>query len=160
MTPDTFPANLERMYTQRETVRILCKSILNRLENQKSITFAPRLRQVIQDELYQLVGSQILTDEDVKERAIAKIGASAEALQDAGFSESDQFKTAKTMIKQSIGDDALNGFYFQKPLRSLADQMVAYFMRSSHIDDVFETDEVLERAIVEIVQKFDLKQVH
>jgi hypothetical protein len=33
-------------------------------------------------------------------------------------------------------------------------------MRSSHIDDVFETDEVLQKQIVEIVQKFGPNDMH
>jgi hypothetical protein len=148
------------MTTNRETVRLLCKSIINRLENQKAIVFPPRLRQIVQDELYDLVGPYIVSEEEVRERALAKMGAKAEALQESGFTESDQYKAAKALVKAALGDDELNGFYFQRALKSVAQSVAAYFMRSSHIDDVFETDEDLERQIVEIVRGFNPANLH
>src|SRR3954471_5223953 len=134
--------------TQRETVKLLCKSIINRLENQKSIAFPPRLRQIVQDEVFGLIGPYILTEEDLRDRALAKMGAKAEVLQDSQFAESDQYKAAKAIVRSTFGDDELNGFYFQKPLKTVARTIAEYFMRSSHIDDVYESDEELERQIV------------
>lgn len=148
------------MTTQKDTVRLLCKSIINRLENKKSIAFPPRLRQIVQDEIFSLVGPYILTDEDLRERALAKVGAKAELLSDSQFTESDQFRTAKTLVRSTFGDDELNGFYFQKPLKQIAETIGKYFMRSSHIDDVYETDEDLERQIVEVIQKFNPADLH
>jgi hypothetical protein len=148
------------MSTQRETVRLLCKSIVNRLENQKAISFPPRLRQIVSEELFGLVGPYIMTDEDIRDKAIAKMGARAEALQGTNFTESDAFKTAKSMVRATMGDDELNGFYFQKPLKAIADTIVQYLMRSSHIDDVYETDEDLEQKIVEVVRKFNPAELH
>jgi len=148
------------MYTTRETVRLLCKSIITRLENKKSIEFPTRLRQIVQDEVFGLIGPFILTEQDLRERALAKIGARAELLQDAAFTENEQFKAAKAVVRATFGDDVLRGLYFQKPLKTIADTIAAYFMRSSHIDDVYETDDALERQIVEVVQKFDPSQLH
>ena len=148
------------MSTNRETVRLLCKSIVNRLENRKAITFPPRLRQIVQDELFDLVGPYIVSEQDIRERALARMGAKSEALQDSGFTETEQFKAAKALVKSGLGDDVLNGFYFQKPLKTIAQSVVAYLMRSSHIDDVFETDEDLEKQLVEIVQKFNPADLH
>jgi hypothetical protein len=146
--------------TQRETVRLLCKSILNRLENQKAISFAPRLRQVVQDELYGLIGPSVMTDQDIRDRVFARLGAKAEALAESELTETDQFRAAKQLVRSQLGDDVLNGLYFQKPIRELAVQIAQYLMRSSHIDDVFESDEEIEKKVVETVQRFDPKQVH
>jgi hypothetical protein len=88
------------------------------------------------------------------------MGAKAEQLSETDFSESEQYKAAKALVKAGLGDDVLNGFYFQKPLKTIAQSVVAYLMRSSHIDDVFETDEDLEKQLVEIVQKFDPAELH
>jgi hypothetical protein len=143
------------MGTGRETVKLLCKSIINRLESQKAITFPPRLRQIVQDEIYDLVGPYIVTDEDIRERALGKIGASQEVLENTQFTESEQFKNAKAVVRRSLGDDELNGFYFQKSLKIVATSIREYLMRSSHIDDVFETDEELEQKIVETVKTFN-----
>jgi hypothetical protein len=148
------------MPTQRETVRLLMKTIITRLENNKSIAFPPRLRQIVQDEVFGLVGPFILTDEDIRERALAKMGARAEALQGTDFTETEQFRAAKAMVREKLGDDELNGLYFQKPLKNVATMIREYMMRSSHIDEVYETDEDLERAIVESVKRFDVANAH
>ena len=146
--------------TKKETVRLLFKSLVTRLENNKSISFPARLRQIVQDEIHGLVGPYILTDEDIRERTLAKIGAKAELLADSKFTDGDQYKTAKSIVRASLGDDELNGFYFQKPLKHVAHTIAEYFMRSSHIDDVYETDEELEKQIVEVVQNFSAADQH
>lgn len=146
--------------TKKETVRLLCKSIVTRLENRKSISFPPRLRQIISDELFALIGPYVLTDEDLRDKTLAKIGARAEMLENSQFTDSDQYKTAKSIVRASFGDDELNGFYFQKPLKFVANTITQYFMRSSHIDDVYEMDEELEKQIVEIVKIFNPADLH
>jgi hypothetical protein len=148
------------MSTQKETVRLLCKSIITRLENRKSISFPARLRQVVQDEVYGLISPMILTDEDLRERTLARIGAKAELLQDTAFTDSEQYRAAKAVIRGNFGNDELNGFYFQKPPKIVANTIVQYLMRSSHIDDVYETDEDLEQQIVETVKSFNPSEMH
>jgi hypothetical protein len=147
-------------FTKRDTVGLLCKSIVTRLENQKSISFPPRLRAIVQDEISNLVGNAILTEEDLRDRTLAKIGAKAEVLEDSTFTDSDRYRAAKAVVRSTFGDDVLNGFYFQRPVKLIARTISEYFMRSSHIDDVFETDEDLEQQIVEIIQKFDQNNLH
>lgn len=148
------------MATTHETLGLLCKSIITRLENRKAITFPPRLRQIVQDEVQHLVSPMIFTEQDLRERTLAKIGASAEALSDAQFTDSDKYKSAKAVVRAGFGDDELHGFYFQKPLKTVAETIAQYLMRSSHIDDVYETDEDLIKGIVEFIQKFDPANVH
>ncbi len=148
------------MSSKRDDVRLLVKSVITKLENKKAVSFPVRLRQIVQDEMVGLVSPYILTDEDLRERALARIGAKAEALSDSAFTDSDQFKAAKAVIRKTFGDDVLNGFYFQKPLKTVARTMAEYFMRSSHIDEVYESDDDMEKQIVEMVQKFDINQVH
>jgi hypothetical protein len=140
------------MQTTKETVRLLCKSIITRLENGKCVSFPPRLRQIVQDEVFGLVGPYILTEEDLRERALAKVGAKAETMADSGFAESDQYKAAKAVVRQTFGDDELNGFFAQT--------IAQYLMRSSHIDEVYETDDDLEKQIVDTVKGFNPANVH
>lgn len=146
--------------TKRDSVRLLCKSIVTRLENRKAIEFPPRLRQIVADEVFSLIGPYVLTDEDLRDRTLAKIGARAEMLENSQFTDSDQYKAAKAVVRGTFGDDELNGFYFQKPLKFVASSMVQYFMRSSHIDDVYESDEDLEKEIVDMVKHFNPAEMH
>ncbi len=142
------------MATNRETLRFLCKSMLSRLVSQKSITFPARLRQVVEDEIFGLISPFVLTDEELRERTLAKMGAKAEMLQESTFTESDQFRAAKAVVRSSFGIDELNGFYFQKPPKMIALSILQYLMRSSHIDEVYETDEDLEMQVVDIIKNF------
>ncbi len=148
------------MATQKETLRLLCKSIITRLENRKSISFPSRLRQIVQDEVYGMIAPFVLTDEDLRERVLLKMGAKADMLQDTTFTESEQYRAAKAVVRSSFGIDELNGFYFQKPPKIIANTIVQYLMRSSHIDDVYETDDDLEHQIVDIVKKFNPADLH
>lgn len=148
------------MSTQKETLRLLCKSIITKLENVKSISLPARLRQIVQDEVFGLISPVVFTDEDLRDRTLAKIGAKAELLSDSAFTDSEQYRAAKAVIRNSFGQDEMNGFYFQKPPKDVANVIVQYLMRSSHIDDVFETDEDLEHQIVEIMQSFKVSNVH
>ena len=91
------------MATEKETLRLLCKSIIARLENHKAISFPPRLRQVVQDEVFGLIVPFILTDEDLRERTLAKVGAKAEMLQDTKFTDSEQYRAAKAVVRNSLG---------------------------------------------------------
>jgi hypothetical protein len=146
--------------TNRETVKHLFQSVLTRLENQKSITFPPRLRQVIVEEVSGLIGPAIMTEQDLREKTIAKVGARAEILNDSQFTDSDKYKTAKSIVRASFGDDEMEGLFFQKPIKHIARSLREYLMRSPHIEDVFETDEDLEQKIVEIVQHFKPGELH
>lgn len=146
--------------SKKENVRLLCKSIVTRLENQKSISFSPRLRQIVQDEVYSLVSPYIKTEEDIREKALEKMGANKEKIEDQGFTESEAFKAAKGMVRQNYGDDELNGFYFIRPLRSVAGMISGFMMRSGSIDEVYETDEDLEKMIVDMVKEFNPANAH
>lgn len=148
------------MYTTQETVHLLCKSILTRLENRKAISFSVEKRQTIQNELYALIGPFIYTEEDLRNQTLDKLGANASILEDSNFSESDQYKSAKSVVRSSFGDDVLNGFYYQKPIRVLAQLIRNYLMESSLIEEVFESDADLDKMIVETIQKFNPELLH
>jgi hypothetical protein len=146
--------------TRKENVLVLCKSIVTRLENSKSIAFPPRLRNVVAEEVHGLISPYIMTDEDIREKAIAKLGANADKVAEANFTESEGFKAARKMVREGLGDDELNGFYFLKPLKTVSGMIVSYLMRSASIDEVYETDEDLVKMIVEIVKGFNPANAH
>ncbi|HTL12897.1 MAG TPA: hypothetical protein VL588_10440 [Bdellovibrionota bacterium] len=148
------------MSTNRETVKTLCKSIVSRLENQKYIKVIPEKRSQVIDELLRKVGPFVLTDQDLRERALEAIGEKADILDETAFSDNERFRAAKQVIRKSFGDDVLHGLYFQKSLKNLAAAVREAFMDLPSIDDVFGTDDELDRATVEVIQRFDPKNVH
>jgi hypothetical protein len=88
------------------------------------------------------------------------MGASKETLSDSASTETDQFRAAKAVVRSGFGDDELNGLYFQKPLKVVAGMITQYFMRSSNIDEVYESDDDIEKKIVEMVQRFKESDMH
>lgn len=141
--------------TTRQMLQNLCKSIVTRLQNRKAISCPAQERQEIEQELFSLLGEAILTDEDLHARTLKKIGTNADALSDTGLTESTQYRTARSLVRKSFGDDELNGFYFQKSLKVIAQQMAGYLMDSPRVEEVYETDEDLEQMIVDIVKRFN-----
>jgi hypothetical protein len=147
-------------YTNRETVRLLIKSIVNRLEHQKMIEFNPERRQSVQDELLAVMGPEVVSEEDLRIRTIERMGGKAEELQLAGVTETSQFRTARAMVRREIGENELNGLYFQKTLKQLSEDLARHLMKSELIDEVYESDEDIARKIVEIIHKFNPAQMH
>lgn len=148
------------MKTQKEARRILCQKMMARLETQKSVQLPARLRQVVQEELGHLLAPSILTDQDLKEKVLTKLGVKAEVLDDLQFREGEAYRAAHAAVYHQLGQNPLNGFYFQKSPREVVQTVVQYLMRSPHIDDVYETDEELEKQLLDVIQKFDVSQAH
>lgn len=148
------------MMTNQETLRSLCKTVISRLENDKVIAFPARLRQVLAEELQTLIRPLVLTEEDLRTKALDRIGARSESLSETGIAETDQFRAARAVIKSQVGDNEVNGFYFQRPIIEVAQSICGFLMRSSLVDDVFETDEDIERKLVDLFKKFNPRDMH
>ena len=141
------------MQAPKDTLRALSRSIVSDLEAHKSIVFPVRLRNVIQDEVHALIAPFILTDDDLHQKTLARIEAKAEQLENNSASQSAYYQAAHSVVRAALAQDPMNGFYFQKTPKQIAHSIAQYLMRSSHIDDVFETDEDLENLIVDCVKR-------
>lgn len=148
------------MRTTKETVKTLCRNIVSRLEHEKAIEFRPEDRQGVTDDVFSHIGPHIFTDQDLHEKTLEKIGATGEGLDETGFTESEQYRTARSIVRKEFGDDELNGLYYQKTIKALADEMCGLFMKSDRIEDVFETDDRLSQMIVDIVKHFNPAHLH
>lgn len=146
--------------TDRETVKLLCKKIVSRLENEKMIEFEADSRQNVVDDVYEQVGQLIFTEEDLQLKTLESMGYRSDDVVDPEFVKSDQFRTARSMVRKTFGDDVLNGFYFQKNLREIGFAICKYLMDSSRIEDVFESDENINKKVVEIIRRFNPSQMH
>lgn len=146
--------------TTRDTVKLLCKSIVNRLENGNAIELEAENRSQVESELVKIVGPHILTEQDLRERTLESLGARADDLVDSSFTETEQFRTARRVVRSQFGDDELNGLYFQRNIKTIAELAVKFFMDSPHIDEVFHSDDDLVKAIVQIVRKFRPAELH
>jgi hypothetical protein len=147
-------------YTTKETVKLLFKSIITRLENKKLVMFMPQKRNDIVDEAYGVLAPFVLSEEDLRELAMSKMKSNSSALSESGASESQQFRTAKSMLKEPLTENEMNGFYFQESLKSVSDRVSAFLMKSKNIEDVFGSDEEIGLAVVDIIKKFNPRDLH
>ena len=148
------------MFTKRDHVKILAKNVMSRLEQDEAIVLKPQMRQNVYQDLYSKIAPVILTDEDVREKVIAQLGVTSEALDESSTTESDQYKTAKKMILQKIGENAVEGLYYQKPIRDLAKSIGEFVMNHESVEEVFLPDEDLEKSVVDFIKRFKPDQLH
>lgn len=148
------------MMTKRDHIKALTKNLLLRLEQDDALVLNPRSKSETAQALYDKVSAFVLTDEDIREKAIDSLGKNSDALAESDFSETDQYRAAKAVILSQIGDNAVRGIYFQKPIKEVADSVVSFVMSHSGVEDVFAEDAELEKRIVDFIKKFDPSQLH
>lgn len=148
------------MRTNRDTVKALLKFVLTRLENLKAITLLPEKRLSALAYFERAMELEILTEQDIHDRTVVRMGANAEALNESEFTETDKYRTARALIRKELGENELNGLYFQKNLKTVSQEITGLLMDCPDVEEVFESDAVIEKAIVEVLQKFDPKNQH
>ena len=134
--------------------------MVSRLEQDEAIVLNPRMRQNVYQDLFLKLEPLILTDEEVREKVIHELGAKAESLSDTNAAESDQYKAAKNVIMNKIGENAVMGLYYQRPIRDVANIITGFLMNHHLVEDVFPSDEELEKTIVDFIKRFNPEQLH
>jgi len=148
------------VFTKKEHVKILAKNVVSRLEQDQAIVLNPRDRQVIYDDLFTALAPQILTDDEVRVQILAQLGLKADTLVESGANESDQYKAARNVIMSKVGENAVMGLYYQKSIKSIALQIAQFLMNHKAVEDVFPSDEELEKTIVDFLKRFNPEQLH
>lgn len=145
--------------TNHTSLKTLAKSILNRLENNKFIVFNPKERGELQEDLFRRLSKFILTEEDLNNQVRTQVAAVSDAINDQNILESDAFKSQKRALKSRMGDNELHGFYFQDTLRAVCSRVCKFLFESPFIEDVFESDEVIQKTVMDTIQQFDESKI-
>jgi hypothetical protein len=148
------------MYTKREHVKALAKNVVSRLEQDEAIVLNPRTRQMVYQDLYLKLDAMILTDEQIREKVISQLGLKSEELGETGYTENDQYKAAKSVLMNKLGENAVLGLYYQRPVKMVAHEIGLFLMNHNQVEDVFPSDEELEKSIVEFLKRFNPSQLH
>lgn len=148
------------MFTKKEHIRVLAKNVVSRLEQDESIALNPRTRQMVYQDLFSKISPYILSDEEVREKILSQLGQKADELSDSGSAESDQFKAAKAVLMNKVGENAVHGLYYQIPVKNVAVLVVQFLMSHNQVEEVYLSDDELEKSIVDFFKKFDPSQLH
>ena len=148
------------MFTKKDHIKVLAKNVVCRLEQDESIALNPRTRQMVYQDLYTKLSPYILTDEEVREKILAQLGQKAQALEDSVATESDQYKAAKSVMMNKLGENAVNGLYYQIPIKNVATLVVQFMMSHNQVEEVYLSDDDLTQSIVDFFKKFNPEQLH
>jgi hypothetical protein len=146
--------------TRKEQVRALAKNVLLRLEQDGSIALNPLTRQTAFDQLYGQISQVIWTDEDIREKVIRQLGDKAGMLEGNDATESEQFRAAKAVLLARVSDHVIHGLYYQRSVKEVASFICVYLMKVKEVEEVFLSDEELEKTIVEFLKRFDPAHLH
>jgi hypothetical protein len=149
------------MKTRIDTLKLLCKNIVNRLERDKVIVFNPRLRHEVAQEIFELIRPFVWTHQDLVQKAFDSMGVRSEQIDQtqmvSSFAEDERFKIALSVVKNEFGNQELSGFYFQQAPKYVAQIITSYFMASAKIEEVFESDDMIEKRLLMLFKKNSVK---
>ena len=148
------------MHTKKEHIKVLAKNVVTRLEQDEAIALNPRTRQIVYQDLFLKLEGMILTDDDIREKVISQMGLKAEELGETGYTENDQYRAAKSVILNKLGENAVMGLYYQRPVKMVAQEIGHFLMNHGQVEDVFPSDEELEKTIVDFLKRFNPEQLH
>jgi len=146
--------------TNHTSLKLLAKSILGRLENNKFIVFNAKERAELQEDLVRRMGRFIVTEEDINNQVRTQVAARGDALSEQNITETEAFQSQKRAIKQRMGDNQLHGFYFQETLRGVCASICKFLFESPLVEDVFESDEAIQKLIMDTIQSFKESAAH
>jgi hypothetical protein len=141
--------------TTRYSLKVLAKSILGKLENRKAIEFNPKERSELLESFEKRLARLIITEEDLNEQVRGQVGKVSDALTDSNMTETEAFQSQKRALKSKLSDNMIQGFYLKAALRDVVADARKFLFDSSLVDDVFESDDVLDKMIRETIQTFD-----
>lgn len=145
--------------TSTQSLKTLAKSILNRLENRKFIEFNPRERNSIQEALYSRLKKNILTEDDLNAMVREQVAKASESISEQNITETEAYQSQKKALKAKFADNAIQGFYLKSALRTICKDTCKFLFECSEIDEVFESDEAIEKLVIETIQTFDESKI-
>ena len=148
------------MFTKKDHIKVLAKNIVSRLEQDESIALNPRTRQMVYQDLYTKLSPYIITDEEMREKILAQLGQKAEALEGSEATESEQYKASKAVMMNKLGENAVHGLYYQIPIKNVATLVVQFMMSHNQVEEVYLSDDDLEKSIVDFFKKCNPEQLH
>ena len=146
-------------FTNEHSLRTLCNVLLTRLEKGNYILFNPRDRNQVREELYETMKGVMLTEDDLIEIARDAISGKAQDIADQNITETDAFKMKKKDIKADFSDNQVAGFYLTGSLREVAGKVGPFLFSCKYIEDVFESDEAIQRMVQESILNFDESKI-
>ncbi len=140
--------------TDFESVKLLCQSILRRLESQRMISINMERRNELLERFATEILPQVSTQEDMESEVLESIGSKNEALDELHLSGGEAYRTVRQSWLSKHGEYEVDGLYFQRPIKYVAEWVIQYLFKDEDIDEVFSEDAKLAKAIVSTIGGF------
>ncbi len=142
-------------HTNENSLKILAKTILSKLENRKYVVFNPAKRSEVVDALFKTLQRFMITDEDLTNRIREEIQTHSDVINDAHLTETEAFRSRKRALKEDLGENELQGFYFTGTVKEGCEQVRDFLFHDKFIEDVFESDENIDSLVLDTFKTFD-----
>lgn len=146
--------------TDFESVKLLCQSVIRRLESQRMIAVVKEQRNELLDHLAETIKPQILTQEDMENAVLGQVGEKNEELEELNLSGGEAYRTVRQRWLSKHGEYEVDGLFFQRPIKYVAEWLIAYLFKHPAIDEVFSEDEKLLKVIVNTIGQFRRSKLH
>lgn len=146
-------------YTNEQSLRTLCNVVLSRLEKGRFIEFNPAHRDKVREELLTTLKGVMLTEQDLIEMARDAVAGRVQDISESNITETDAFKIRKKDLKADFGENEVAGFYLTSSLREVAGKVAPFLLRCKLVEDVFESDESIQRLVQESILNFDESKI-
>lgn len=143
-----------------ESVKLLCQSVLRRLESQRMISVTTTARETLLDDLAAQIKPQVLTQEDMEANVLSQIGQKSEELDDLHLTGGEAYRTVRQQWLSRHGEYEVDGLYFQKPIKYVAEWLIQFLFKHPAIDEVFSEDDKLLKTIVATIGSFRRNKLH
>lgn len=141
--------------TSHNSLKTMSKTLISKMENKKFIVFNPSHRNKVQDQLYSILTKHIWTEEDVNNQVREQVASHSEAIGEQNLTESAAFQSQKKALKSRIGENELRGFYYKSTVRATVIAVRKFLFDCGQIEDVFESDENIDKLVMDTFQTFD-----
>lgn len=151
---------MNRGRTDFETIKLLCQSILRRLESQRMVAIEAAQRNQILDDLASRIRTQVFSQEDMETEVLAAIGQKSEELTDLHLSGGEAYRTVRQSWLSKHGEYEVDGLYFQKPIKYVAEWIIQFLFHHDAVEEVFADDDKLLKTIVSTIGSFRRSKLH
>jgi hypothetical protein len=91
---------------------------------------------------------------------LSQIGTKSDELNDLHLTGGEAYRTLRQQWLSKHGEYEVDGLYFQKPIKYVAEWVIQFLLKSANVDEVFADDDKLLKTIVASIGNFRRSKLH
>lgn len=140
--------------TDNQTIILLVQQIIKRLESNRHIAIIRDQRDSLVEQTATAIRPLVLTHEDMENEVMGNLETKTEELEQLRLSGGEAYRTVRQRWLAKHGEHEVDGLYFQKPIKYIAESIIKFFFSCDLVDEIFAEDNVLLKTIVATIGSF------